>query len=123
MSGQTVPHAGRISAAHPILPAQDLDETEAFYRQLGFISQGRWGGYMILSREGVELHFWICADRKIAENTSCYLRTPNVDALHAAFGTPSGGKITLPENRPWGMREFYVMDPNGNLLRVGQLIG
>ena len=27
-----------------------------------------------------------------------------------------------PEDRPWGMREFYVMDPNGNLLRFGQLI-
>jgi hypothetical protein len=27
-----------------------------------------------------------------------------------------------PEDRAWGMREFYVMDPSGNLLRFGQLI-
>jgi catechol 2,3-dioxygenase-like lactoylglutathione lyase family enzyme len=123
MSGTTVPLPGRISAAHPILPAQDLDITEAFYRQLGFSAQGRWGGYMILRREGVELHFWECWDRRIAEQSSCYLRTPDVDALHKAFGTPVGGKVTPPEDRPWGMREFFVMDPNGNLLRVGQLIG
>jgi catechol 2,3-dioxygenase-like lactoylglutathione lyase family enzyme len=113
---------GTITAAHPILPAQDLDVTESFYKQLGFISQGRWDGYMILRRDGIELHFWQCADRTIAENSSCYIRTPDADALFKAFGTPSGGKVMPPENRAWGMREFYVMDPSGNLLRIGQLI-
>jgi catechol 2,3-dioxygenase-like lactoylglutathione lyase family enzyme len=111
-----------ITAAHPILPAQDMDVTESFYRHLGFVSQGRWGGYMILRRDGVELHFWQCGDRRIAENSSCYLRTMDVDGLHASFGTPKGGKIMPPEDRAWGMREFYVMDPSGNLLRFGQLI-
>ncbi len=115
-----------ISAAHPILPAQDMDATEAFYRHLGFLSQGRWGGYMILRRDGVEVHFWECSDRSLAENSSCYIRTPDADALHASFGPlpvgKGGGKILPPEDRAWGMREFYVMDPNGNLLRFGQLI-
>jgi len=26
------------------------------------------------------------------------------------------------ENKPWGMREFAVVDEDGNLLRVGQLL-
>lgn len=111
-----------VTAAHPILPAQDMDVTEAFYRHLGFLSQGRWGGYMILRRDGIELHFWQCDDRKLAENSSCYLRTNDADALYESFGAPPGGKIIPPEDRAWGMREFYVMDPNGNLLRFGQLI-
>ena len=113
---------GSVNAAHPILPSQDLDATEMFYRQIGFLSQGRFGSYMILRRESVELHFWLCADRKIAESSSCYLRTPDADELHRSFGAVSGGKVTVPEDRPWGMREFYVMDPNGNLLRFGQLL-
>ncbi len=114
---------GSIIATHPILPAQDLDVTETFYGQLGFSSQGRWGSYMILRREAIELHFQMNPDRKLAESSSCYLRTNDADELHAAFGQPAGGKVTPPEDRAWGMREFYVMDPNGNLLRIGQLIG
>jgi catechol 2,3-dioxygenase-like lactoylglutathione lyase family enzyme len=113
---------GSVSAAHPILPSQDLDATENFYRQLGFMSQGRFGSYMILRRETVELHFWFCPERHIAENSSCYFRTPDADTLYKAFSLITGGKVTPPEDRPWGMREFYVMDPNGNLLRFGQLL-
>lgn len=111
-----------MSAAHPILPAQDLDATEAFYRQIGFLSQGRYGDYMILRRDSIELHFWLSPDRALAEASSCYIRTHDVDRLHAALGEPPGTRITAPQDRPWGMREFYLMDPNGILLRIGQLI-
>ena len=27
------------------------------------------------------------------------------------------------EHTPWGMREFAVVDPAGNLLRIGQVVG
>jgi catechol 2,3-dioxygenase-like lactoylglutathione lyase family enzyme len=111
-----------LNSAHPILPAQDMDATEAFYRALGFVSQGRWGGYMILRRDGVELHFWHCTDPKVAETSSCYIRVSDVDALHKSLSPIPGGKLLPPEDRPWGMREFFVLDINGNLLRFGQLI-
>jgi hypothetical protein len=26
------------------------------------------------------------------------------------------------EDKPWGMREFAIVDPNGNLLRIGQTL-
>ena len=26
------------------------------------------------------------------------------------------------EDKPWGMREFAVIDPDGSLLRIGQVI-
>jgi hypothetical protein len=26
------------------------------------------------------------------------------------------------EDKPWGLREFAVVDPDGNLLRIGQVI-
>jgi hypothetical protein len=26
------------------------------------------------------------------------------------------------EDKPWGLREFAVIDPDGNLLRIGQII-
>ena len=26
------------------------------------------------------------------------------------------------EDKPWGLREFAILDPDGNLLRIGQVI-
>jgi hypothetical protein len=26
------------------------------------------------------------------------------------------------EDKPWGLREFAIVDPDGNLLRIGQVI-
>ena len=31
-----------------------------------------------------------------------------------------GGRIQMPQDTAWGMREFYIWDPDGNLLKFGQ---
>lgn len=115
---------GTITAVHPLLPMRDQAESRTFYEALGFDALLAMDGYLIMGRDGVELHFWPCSDRAIAENTSCYIRSSDVDALHAEFsaGFPAGEgvRLTAPENREWGMREFYVFDPSGNLLKIGQ---
>jgi hypothetical protein len=57
-----------------------------------------------------------------ANHTSCYWRVSNADALHkefAALGLPRDTDLTEPFDEPWGMREFTLKDPAGNLIRVG----
>ena len=116
--------------AIPILPARDLDETRAFYERLGFRAAGWWpsefGGYAILVRGDLSMHFFAFEDLSPAENyAQCYWRVKAVDALYAEYhaaglprsGTPRLGPV---EDKPWGMREFAITDPNGNLVRVGQ---
>jgi len=110
-----------ISDAHPILPSMNYDETIAFYQKLGFTTAARYETYLIMQREGIQLHFWACTDRNIAENSGCSIRTPDVDALYAEF-VASGVKAKPPEDRAWGLREFYVIDSSGNLLRIGQFL-
>lgn len=39
-----------------------------------------------------------------------------------AGGAAPKARITQPTDKPWGMREFYVFDPSGNLLRVAQAL-
>ncbi|MFI5011844.1 MAG: bleomycin resistance protein [Hyphomicrobiales bacterium] len=111
-----------LQKACPILPAPDVPATLAWYRdKLGFAIDGNWGDYGIVRRDGVELHFWKCADRALAEQSSAYLRAADADALRATMLKASeGGRISEIEDRTWKMREFYVWDPNGNLLRFGQ---
>lgn len=115
----------------PILPARSLAETRAFYEHLGFTTVGWWpqtfGGYAILARGDLELHFFAFPDLAPHDSyAQCYWRVADVDALHAEFsrlGLPADGipRLTALEDKPWGTREFALVDPNGTLARIGQL--
>lgn len=109
-----------LHAAVPVLPSLDLDESAAFYAErLGFALRLRADDYLIVARDGCELHFWPCDERHIAENSACYVRG-DTRALHADFAA-RGLVLQPPTERPWGMRELYVIDPHGgNLLKFGE---
>lgn len=116
----------------PILPARDLVETRTFYERLGFRAAGWWpqefGGYAILRKGDLSMHFFSYEDLSPSVNyAQCYWRVKDVDALYAechAADLPGSGipRLDTVENKPWRMREFAIVDPNGNLVRVGQEI-
>jgi uncharacterized protein (TIGR02246 family) len=119
-------------SAIPILPAVDLSGTRAFFESLGF-KTGYWSpaqerGYAILTREDLELHFFSHPHFVPADNyAGCYWRVQDADALHglcSTLGLPASGTPSLSpvEDKPWGMREFALVDPNSNLIRVGHEI-
>lgn len=109
-----------IQSAIPVLASLSITESVAFYTQrLGFAVIFEQSEYAILRREGAELHFWLCAERYIAEHTSCYLRVENTQLLYEEF-LAKGLNVQPPTERDWGMKELYVIDPHGNLLRFGQ---
>lgn len=111
--------------AEPILPAQDVSRTRAFYESLGFKAGYYDERYEILRRGNLVVHLEAQRDLMPAANhTSCYWRVPDADALYrefAALGLPAEGSPSLsePSDEPWGMREFAMKDPAGNLIRIG----
>ena len=115
--------------AIPILPSRSLNDTLAFFRKLGF--EGRihsHGNYAILTRGTVELHFFTHRELRPAESSAgCYLRVSDVESIYRAFALAELPPKGIPrqdalENKPWGMREFAVVDPDGNLIRIGQIL-
>lgn len=109
-----------IEATVPVLASLDLDESRDFYvSRLGFRVLRQDADYLMLARDGAELHFWLCADRHVAENTSCYVRTGDCQALFDEFSR-RGLALQPPVLRSWGMKELYVIDPHGNLLKFGE---
>ena len=119
-----------IDLAIPTLPCRSMQATTDFYLNLGFE-----GGthafnrdYAIFHRGSIELHFFAHIEL-IPESSSagCYIRVQDVDSLYQAClrsKLPNVGqpRIDPLENKPWGLREFAVVDPDGNLLRIGQII-
>lgn len=104
----------------PILASLDIAETEAFYiRHLGFNAERVGAAYLIARRDDMEVHFWLANDRRIAEHTACYIRGGQVPELYEEFrdrNVPGLSDFTV---RPWNMKEFYIHDPHGNLLKFG----
>lgn len=109
-----------IQSTVPVLASLDLNESVEFYvRRLGFERQLQLDNYAIVRRDGAEIHFWFCGERHIAENTSCYVRVASTQALYEEFKLRNL-EIQPPVERPWGMKELYVVDPHGNLLKFGE---
>lgn len=114
--------------AIPILPSRSVMDTLTFYKQLGF--DGRIAGaddsYAILARGTIELHFFTHKELRPAESwVGCYIRVQDVESIYQAFSRAKLPRKGIPrmdtlENKPWGMREFAVVDPDGNLLRIGE---
>ena len=111
--------------AEPILPAPDVGRTRTFYESLGFKAGYYDERYEILRRGNLVVHLEARPELAVASNqTSCYWRVTDADALYGEFaglGLPAEGSPSLsaPFDEPWGMREFTLKDPAGNLIRIG----
>jgi catechol 2,3-dioxygenase-like lactoylglutathione lyase family enzyme len=104
----------------PILASLNIAQTRDFYvGQLGFSGTYEEDNYLIVRRNEMEIHFWLAKDRIHPENTSCYIRGGQVPALHAEFSTRGVPGLSDFAVRPWNMKEFFIHDPHGNLLRFG----
>jgi catechol 2,3-dioxygenase-like lactoylglutathione lyase family enzyme len=104
----------------PVLPYENAELTLAFYGRIGFEVAHMSADYIVFQRDGLELHLARPGDLAPPGAASCYLRTPNVDLLHAQFRESLDGEIAAVVDMPWQMRELRLRDPFGNLLRFGQ---
>ena len=117
----------------PVLPSLDLVDTIVFYTSLGFALgyDDRAGdGYVIMGMGDVSLHFFYHDSLDATGNDAgCYLHVDRADDLHARWKALGLGPEDIPrltdlEDKPWGKREFALVDPDGNLIRVGhELLG
>ncbi len=100
----------------PKLPAQNVQQAVAFYEQkLGFRALFDYSNYASVERDGLEIHLWECHDPSIAENTAFRLGVDDIETLYAEF---SAAGVVHPngalEEKPWGGREFVILDLDGN---------
>jgi catechol 2,3-dioxygenase-like lactoylglutathione lyase family enzyme len=114
----------------PILPSRNLTATAEFYARLGFEQKGLWPDeYLIVVRGKVGLHFFFSPETDPwSSDAGCYLYVEDADSLFADFqrlSLPSEGVPRLhgaPSDTDYGLREFALVDPDGNLLRIGSFI-
>lgn len=115
-----------IQTIIPKLPMRNKAITKAYYLEgLGFKLLGTqdYPEYLMVKKDAIELHFFLFPGLDPLQNYGqVYLRTAEIDQLYQYFLErkveihPNGHLAT----KPWGQREFSLLDPDHNLLTFGQ---
>ena len=119
----------------PILPCRSIDDQLDFYESLGFevtYRQKAPNVFASVQRGAIELHFFVLKGYEPADSYStCYVLVSDVDALYADFRAglkrslgrvPTRGipRIGALKDMSYGVRQFLLTDPGGNIIRIGQ---
>ncbi|WP_298758331.1 VOC family protein [uncultured Psychroserpens sp.] len=113
-----------LTEIHPKLPMRNKSITRQYYiNQLGFQDIGDYDGYLMVKKDKIEIHFFEFKELDPKENYGqVYIRTNDIDALYKSMldnetKIHPNGQLGI---RPWGQKEFSLLDPDSNLLTFGQ---
>ena len=117
----------RLTAFAPQLLVDDLARSIAYYKRLGFAFGQHWDGfYAIGTRDGFELHLKEApksdAERRHRREQKHLDAAAGVDAIEEFYAQciASGATIVKPlAPTAWGTQDFYVEDPDGNVIAFG----
>ncbi len=110
-----------------------------FYRELGFdVEIAEVGGYAFVEASGIRFHLSESPGfDPFVDAGMIYLYVDDVDGVHAGLSLPSAASLSHEQivglwaqgeslarmgdvrDESWGMREFALLDPDNNLVRVG----
>ncbi len=99
----------------------DLDRSVDFYqRALGFRLVRRDPGYASLVNGSVVLGLGPAADlpERRGAGVEIVLEVNDLDAAWARVQRAGVRPVEEPRDRPWGLRDFRIVDPDGYHLRV-----
>ncbi len=115
-----------LTKVNPKLPMRNKNATKDFYLQhLGFIENADYGEYLIIEKDNIEIHFFEFKTLDPKENYGqVYIRTNDIDKWYQSLLDKN---ISIHPNgplqiKPWGQKEFSLLDPDNNLLTFGQSI-
>lgn len=112
----------------PKLPMRNKAITRNFYlSQLGFtdLANADYDGYLMVGKDNIEIHFFEYKGLDPKENYGqVYIRTNDIETLYQSMldnknSIHSAGHLEI---KPWGQKEFAMLDPDNNLLTFGQAV-
>ncbi len=123
--GQKLKNKTMLVSVCPKLPMRDKSVTKDYYiNKLGFQEMSDYCNYIIFKKDEIELHFFEFKEFNILENYGqVYIRTKGIEKIYQTF---LDKEVIHPngylETKPWGQKEFSVLDLDNNLLTFGEQI-
>lgn len=123
-----MPNERKIVHTRHVLAVKELkSEAQYYLDKLGFERDFTAPGWEFLSFGDFKVMLGECADEMSAEETGnhswyAHVLTENVDEVYEEL-IGRGAKILSPiANKPWGIRDFTVVTPDGHRIVYGQLV-
>lgn len=117
-----------LTDINPKLPMRDKTATKDFYiNKLRFEEFGNtdFDHYLMLQKDRIQIHFFEFKALDPKQNYGqVYIRTNDIETyyqflLNQKINIHPNGHLQL---KPWGQKEFSLLDPDNNLLTFGQSI-
>ena len=117
-----------LKSINPKLPMRNKAITKDYYiNELGFteLSSTDYAEYLMVKKDDIEIHFFEFKELNPKENyAQVYIRTDVIEELYNSYvdqkiAIHPAGSLQL---KPWGQKEFSLLDPDNNLLTFGQSI-
>jgi catechol 2,3-dioxygenase-like lactoylglutathione lyase family enzyme len=119
----------RVTSFAPQFLVEDLKRSMSYYQRLGFKFGEPWDGfYAIGTLDGLELHLKEAptdrAERQHRRTQEHLDAAAGVDGIEAFYERCVANSVTIL--RPlapteWGTKDFYIEDPDGNVISFGGL--
>ncbi|MFD2564688.1 bleomycin resistance protein [Aquimarina rubra] len=117
-----------LTDINPKLPMRNKAITRKFYiNELGFQEFGSadFDDYLMVEKDSIQIHFFKFKELDPKENYGqVYIRTDNIEEFYKSLlekqtSIHPNGHLEI---KPWGQKEFSILDPDSNLLTFGQAI-
>ena len=113
-------HRRMLRKVMPELPMSDVIAGVVHYRDvLGFEVNYSQHDIGVMDRDDMRL-LLIARSARHTGIGSCAFYVTDADALHAELTARGANVQGPPVSKPWGLREFSVLDPEGNRLTFAQ---
>jgi catechol 2,3-dioxygenase-like lactoylglutathione lyase family enzyme len=112
----------KVHCSATTFTVNQLEDSLRFYLEvLGFEEDFRFGSYAGLKLGPVLLHLSQAGNpnSKPPGSGSVYIFCDEVDAYHAEIVAKGAAPQHPPKDYEYGMRDFVVADPDGNLIAFG----
>lgn len=104
----------------PELPLDDVAAGIDYYEEvLGFTINYQQEDLGVMDRDAVRV-LLIARTKRHTGIGSAYVYVSDADALHAELRSKGAQLLGEPVSHPWGLRDFQVLDPEGNRITFGQ---
>ena len=117
----------RVTSLAPQLLVDDLARSMTYYEKLGFTFSEPWEGFYAIGQlDGLELHLKEAPknddERQYRRANEHLDAAAGVDGIEAFYAQCKANGVTIIKplaETPWGTKDFYVEDPDGNVLCFG----
>ncbi len=106
----------------PDITSHDIPRSREFYRLLGLEERMDLGWVVILGpsdRPDLQL-LLMGRDESAAVNPDISIGVDDVDAAHETMVNAGIEIVHSLRDEPWGVRRFFVRDPNGKVVNIVQ---